>query len=144
MYATAFPFDLIVEPGTNDMNVACRLCIAVHLCTYLLAVGSCHYYLDRLDLRYTFPLATIPTGGSAIPPRGVCKRTRGGMPGECRGTTREFTSLAFPLGGMPGEFPGMHQPWGNEQERNTLPLYSHCQGAMQLLDGKPSLMSLLV
>ncbi|DBB05575.1 TPA: hypothetical protein ACH3X1_012519 [Trebouxia sp. C0004] len=24
---------LIVEPGTNDMSVACRLCIAINLCT---------------------------------------------------------------------------------------------------------------
>jgi len=25
-----FPFGLMVEPGTNDMNVGCRLCIAMH------------------------------------------------------------------------------------------------------------------
>ncbi len=59
------------------------------------------------------------------PPVGVCKRTRGGMPGEGRGTPGDVTSLPFPLGGMLGEFPGVHQPWGNEQECNTLPLYSH-------------------
>ena len=56
---------------------------------------------------------------------------------------RGFTSLPFPLGGTPVELPGGHQPWGNGQERNTPPLYSHCQGALQALDGKPWLMSLL-
>ena len=28
MDATAFPLGLIVEPGTNDLNVGCKLCIA--------------------------------------------------------------------------------------------------------------------
>ena len=31
--ATAFPFGLTVELGTDDMHVGCRLCVAVRLCT---------------------------------------------------------------------------------------------------------------
>ena len=66
---------------------------------------------------------------------GVCKRTREEMPGECRGPPRDFDLLSFPVGGTPGECPIVHQPWGNDQERDILPLYSHCQDAMQSLDG---------
>ena len=32
MDATVFPFGLMVEPGTNDMNVGRMLCIAMRLC----------------------------------------------------------------------------------------------------------------
>ena len=40
MDANAFPFSLIVEPGTNDMNVGCRLCDAFMYLT--VAFVTCH------------------------------------------------------------------------------------------------------
>ena len=78
------------------------------------------------------------------PPYGGLQADQRGNAWGVQGNNKGFHFGGIPRGGTPGEFPGVHQPWGNEQERNTLPLYRHGQGAMQLLDGKPSLMSRLV
>ena len=50
------------------------------------------------------------------------------MLGECRETPRGISRCTRTVG---------PPRWGNEQERNTLPLYSHFQGALQYVDGKP-------
>jgi len=56
-------WDQFVTQIANDMNVGCRLCIAMHLCAIVLTFGTCHYCPRRYGV---CPFAMRPFCASQV------------------------------------------------------------------------------